>query len=142
VGLFFDNRAASSDLVDLIQKAFDADPPAPGTAQQQAATLAGQLHPLAHALTGALASPPLANAADSAVQARATAQATVNQLLGGASLNTGRFLVALAIFAALVGGGVATAATHLATASGTLFGFAGAFFGVATAFLGTEKGSS
>ena len=51
-------------------------------------------------------------------------------------------MIAFLIFAALIGGGVATEATPLTTASGTLFGFAGAIFGIVTAFLGSEKSSS
>lgn len=142
MGLFFDNRAPSPDLIELIQKALDAQPPAPGATQQEAEARAGQLHPLTHALSEALASRPPANAAASTVEATAAAQATINQLLGGPSFNTGRFVIALAIFAALVGGGIATEATHLTTACGTLFGFAGAVFGIVTAFLGSEKGTS
>jgi hypothetical protein len=101
--------------------------------------LAGQLYPLVAELSQALDSPPPANpGADAAV----AAQATVDQLLGGPSFNTGRFLIAFLIFAMLVGGGIATEATHLTTSSGVLFGFAGAIFGIVTAFLGSEKGGS
>ena len=143
MGLFFENRVPNSDLIDLIQKALDTEPLPPGAARQEVAeSLAGQLHPLTSTLTEALASRPPASSAASTAQATAAAQATVNQLLGGSSFNTGRFVIALAIFAALVGGGIATEATHLTTACGTLFGFAGAVFGIVTAFLGSEKGSS
>jgi hypothetical protein len=143
VGLFFDNRAPSTELVDLMRRALEAEPPsAPDETQQQAEWLASHLPPLTRSLTTALASPPPASAAASAADAASSAQATVNQLLGGPSFNSGRFVIALAIFAALVGGGIATEATHLTTAAGTLFGFAGAVFGIVTAFLGSEKGSS
>jgi hypothetical protein len=142
VGLFFESKAPSSDLVDLIQKALDTDPPPPGAVRPEAESLAGDLQPLTSTLTEALATRPPASTTASAAHATAAAQATVNQLLGGSSFNTGRFIIALAIFAALVGGGIATEATHLTTACGTLFGFAGAVFGIVTAFLGSEKGSS
>jgi hypothetical protein len=159
VGLFFDNRASSSDLVDLIQKVLNADPNQPSAldeAKQQATTLASKLQPLMQTPTNAPAeekpaspapaspapaSPAPASPAPVSRQATKAAQATANQLLGGPSFNTGRFWIALAIFAALVGGAIATEATHLGTASGTLFGFAGAVFGIVTAFLGSEKGS-
>ena len=142
MGLFFNNRAPSPDLVDLMQKALDTEPPAAGAAtQHEARELAGELRPLTATLTTALASRRPATGADSTAHATRAAQATVNQLLGGASFNTGRFVIALAIFAALVGGGIATEATHLTTATGTLFGFAGAVFGIVTAFLGIEKGN-
>jgi len=141
MGLFFDNHAPSPELVDLIQRALDAPPPPPTETRVEAAAFASQLHPLTSTLMTALASPPPAHSAASAAHATAEARTTVNQLLGGSSFNTGRFIIALGIFCALVGGGIATEATHLSTAAGTLFGFAGAVFGVVTAFLGSEKGS-
>jgi hypothetical protein len=139
VGMFFERRAPSPDIVNLMETALQSQPPAPGTTQQQATTLAGQLHPLMATLSKALDSPPPANPGADAVVA---AQTTVDQLLGGPSFNTGRFLIAFLIFAALVGGGIATEATHLTTSSGVLFGLAGAIFGIVTAFLGSEKGSN
>ena len=139
MGLFFDSRTPSPDVVNLVETALQTPPPAPGATHQQATALAGQLHPLVQTLSQALDSPPPANP-DAA--AAVTAQAAVDQLLGGPSFNTGRFVIAFSIFAALVGGGIATEATHLTTATGTLFGFAGAVFGIVTAFLGSEKGSN
>ena len=53
--------------------------------------------------------------------------------------NTLRFTIALLIFLALVGGGVAADAEHLTASSSAIFGFAGAVFGVVTAFLGAGK---
>lgn len=139
MGMFFERRAPNPDVVNLVKTALQSSPPAAGTTQTQAMALAGQLHPLMDTLSKALDSPPPANpGAAAAVEA----QATVDQLLGGSSFNTGRFLVAFSIFAALVGGGIATEATHLTTSAGVLFGFAGAIFGIVTAFLGSEKGSS
>ena len=52
-----------------------------------------------------------------------------------------RFLVALAVFAALVTAGAVTDAAHLTASSAAFFGFGGSVFGVVTAFLGVEKGS-
>jgi hypothetical protein len=139
VGLFFERRSPSPDVVNLVETALQTPTPAPGATQQQAMALAGQLHPLVQTLSQALDSPPPANPGAAAA---VTAQAAVDQLLGGPSFNTGRFVIAFAIFAVLAGGGIATEATHLTTAAGTLFGFAGGVFGIVTAFLGSEKGSS
>jgi hypothetical protein len=142
VGLFFERRTPSTDVVNLVETALRTPPhvpPAPGATHQQATALAGQLHPLVQTLSDALESPTPPNP-DAA--AKVMAQGAVDQLLGGASFNTGRFVIAFAIFAVLVGGGIACEATHLTTSTGTLFGFAGAVFGIVTAFLGSEKGSS
>jgi hypothetical protein len=139
VGLFFEPRTPSPDVVNLVETALRTQPPAPDVTEQQARVHAGHLHPLVETLSDALATHPPANPG---AVAAVKAQATVDQLLGGSSFNTGRFVIAFLIFAALVGGGIATEATHLTTATGTLFGFAGAVFGIVTAFLGSEKGSS
>ena len=139
MGLFFERRAPSPDVVNLMKTALQTPPPAQGTTQQQAMALAGDLDPLVQMLSETLDSQPPANPG---VDAAVAAQATVGQLLGGPSFNTGRFLIAFLIFAVLVGGGIASEATHLTTSAGVLFGFAGAIFGIVTAFLGSEKGSS
>jgi hypothetical protein len=139
MGLFFEERTPNPEVVNLIASALQAQPPADGTTGRQAADLAGHLRPLVQTLATALDTPASASPSAEAV---AAAKEVVNELLGGPSFNTGRFVIALSIFVALVGGGIATEATHLATASGTLFGFAGAIFGIVTAFLGIEKGSS
>ena len=139
MGLFFEQRAPSTELVQLISKALKTEPPAPAEASEQAVALTAELLPVTSGVTAALLQPVPANPDTAAV---AQAQAITNQLLGGSSFNTGRFLVALAMFLSLIGGGIATEATHLTTASGTLFGFAGAIFGIVTAFLGSEKGGS
>ena len=139
MGVFFERRVPSPELVGVIAKAFGANPPAEADEPQALADLAAGVGPLTRTLTSALNTPPPPNPE---AKAAAAAQATVDELLGGSSFNAGRFVIAFSIFAALVGGGIATEATHLTTASGTLFGFAGAIFGVVTAFLGTEKASS
>jgi len=139
MGLFFEKNVASPDLVNLMTSALGAEPPPAGAAPKDAAHLAAQLQPLMTTLSTALNSPPPANVSETA---NTYAQNVVDGLLGGSSFNTGRFVVAFSIFAALVGGGIATEATHLTTASGTLFGFAGAIFGIVTAFLGIEKGGN
>jgi hypothetical protein len=139
MGLFFEKTVPSPELVNLMTSALEAEPPLPGTATANAELLVAKFQPLVATVTGALNAAPPPNVSSAAAT---YAQSAVDELLGGSSFNTGRFVVALSIFAALVGGGVATEATHLTTASGTLFGFAGAIFGIVTAFLGTEKGSS
>ncbi len=123
-----------------MNRAYATAPPAEGQAVPQAADLAGELHPLVVSLTTALAANP--NDPGTSGVPKQVAQDVANQLLGGATFNTGRFVIAFLIFAALVGGGIACEATHLTTATGTLFGFAGAIFGIVTAFLGTESAAS
>jgi hypothetical protein len=141
VGLFFERRTPSPDVVNLFENALRTRPPEPPEldATEQAALLARPVvHPLVQTLSDAVATSPPTNPDETA---KAMAQGAVDQLLGGSSFNTGRFVIAFAIFAALVGGGIACEATHLTTSTGTLFGFAGAVFGIVTAFLGSEKGS-
>ena len=137
MGLFFERATPSSDAVNLVETALRTPPPgSPAEATAQATNL---LHPLMQTLTEAVATPTPENPG---AAAKVMAQGAIDELLGGSSFNTGRFVIAFSIFAALVGGGIACEATHLTTSTGTLFGFAGAVFGIVTAFLGSEKGSS
>jgi hypothetical protein len=137
VGLFFERRNPSPDAVNLVEAALRA--PSPGSAAEATAQAAALLHPLVQTVAEAIDSP---TPADPGATAKVMAQGAVDQLLGGPSFNTGRFVIAICIFVALAGGGIACEATHLTTSTGTLFGFAGAVFGIVTAFLGSEKGSS
>ena len=136
MGLFFERRTPSPEAVNLVETALRTPPPASSADATAEAT--NLLHPFVQTLTEAIDSPTPANPG---AAAKVIAQGAVDELLGGPSFNTGRFVIALAIFAALVGGGIACEATHLTTSTGTLFGFAGAVFGIVTAFLGSEKGS-
>jgi len=137
VGLFFERRTPSPDALNLVEAALRA--PSPGSAAEATAQAAALLHPLVQTVAEAIDSPTPANPG---ATAKVMAQGAVDELLGGPSFNTGRFVIAFAIFAVLVGGGIACEATHLTTSTGTLFGFAGAVFGIVTAFLGSEKGSN
>ena len=138
MGLFFDRKTPSPELVSLMTEALRTTA-TPESAHESAVNLATSFAPLMQVLGTSVASqtPENINAV-----AATNAQAVVDQLLGGATLNTGRFLISLSIWVALVGGAIVTEATHLTTSSGALFGFAGALFGIVTAFLGTEKGGS
>lgn len=74
--------------------------------------------------------------------AEVTAGADAGVSAGTTTFNRGRFFVALAMFAALVMGGViADAGGHYASST-ALYGFAGTVFGVVAAFIGTEKSAS
>lgn len=139
MGLFFERRMPGPDMTALLTKAYETSLPADEPAAQAAASMAAELHPLVSTLTTALGTKTPANPASAASHA---AQSVSNELLGGVTFNTGRFVIAFLMFAALVGGGIACEATHLTTASGTLFGFAGAIFGIVTAFLGTESATT
>jgi len=139
MGLFFERRQPSPELVNLMATAIRAQPQTPDAAHLFSAQLASNFPPLISILdANATAKTP----ADVDAAAQSSAQELASQLLGGVTFNTGRFMIALALWIALVGGGIATDATHLSTSTGTLFGMAGAIFGIVTAFLGSEKGSS
>jgi hypothetical protein len=137
MGLFFERSEPSPELVHLFSSAVGQDPPP--DADGEATRLLGNLPPLHGLVAESLRKPvPTNPGADAAAQA----QDAVNQLLGGSTFNTGRFVIAFGIFAALVGAGIGCEASHLTASSGTLFGFAGAIFGIVTAFLGSEKGGN
>jgi hypothetical protein len=77
-------------------------------------------------------------AAQAGPQAGAVAGAAAPQ----ATFKSARFFIALAIFVALlVGGLIADVRGHTASST-ALYGFAGTVFGVVSAFLGTEKSAS
>ena len=140
MGLFYDRRSPSPELVDELATAFATPPSAdPADAYRRAADLAGNVGPVVRNFATAFATPP---PADTSAQARAQAQALANELLGGTTFNTGRFFVTLLIFTALIVGGIVCEVNNLSTATGTLFTFAGTMFGIVAAFLGAEKGSS
>jgi hypothetical protein len=134
MGLFFTQSAPNPELTDVIRRALTSPPSEDVT--ENAKLAAAQIQPITSALMTAMEAPV---PADPQSEATKQAVALANTLLGGAKFNTGRFLVALAIFVALVGTAIGTEAVGLTTATGTLFGFAGATFGIVTAFLGSEK---
>jgi hypothetical protein len=75
--------------------------------------------------------------------ADADAHASPGTTLGTTTTFNGRrFFVALAMFGALVIGGVAADIGGHYASSTALYGFAGTVFGVVAAFLGTEKSAS
>jgi hypothetical protein len=61
---------------------------------------------------------------------------------GYESFNTGRFIGALIIFAAVVGCAIGTDAAGLGDSSKALYGFAATIFGVVVGFLGGEKSAT
>jgi len=70
------------------------------------------------------------------------ADANAGTAAGNVTFNRGRFFVALAMFGALViGGVVADIGGHYASST-AMYGFAGTVFGVVAAFIGTEKSAS
>jgi hypothetical protein len=144
MGIFFEQKP-STDFVNLVETAINTPPPPVADLGAEAVALAGRIKPLVNCFATALSTaPPTGPNANAAAHTAATTatQTVVNQLLGGKSFNTGRFLIALFIFGALLAVGVWTEDIHLTTASGFLFGFAGAIFGVVTAYLGSEKSST
>jgi hypothetical protein len=74
-------------------------------------------------------------------EAQVIANQAARELVSNARFKAGRFMIALAIFVALVVGGAMMDVTGHGTSSNALYGFAGTVFGVVAAFLGTEKSS-
>lgn len=136
MGLFFESRTASPELVDLVSSLISKQPTAQGEAEGGPTDLNAKSDAVKRILR---VSPKARSTTSVKALEEDAAQVLANELLGGSPFNTGRFVIATAMFASLIGGGIATEATHLTTASGTLFGFAGAIFGIVTAFLGSEK---
>jgi hypothetical protein len=139
MGLFYERRSPSPELVNQLATALAASPSDAAATVQRATELAGNIGPVVRTFATALATPP---PADPVPPAQAQAQALADELLGGATFNTGRFIVTLLIFTALLVGGIVCEVNNLSTATGTLFTFAGTMFGIVAAFLGAEKGSN
>jgi hypothetical protein len=138
MGVFFE-RQADPAITALLRTAFAEEPPAdPDRQRTMAVQMAGQLQPVVSAVSKALGTKTSSPAAADA-QASSTAADLTNQLLGGARFNTGRFVVALVIFLALLGGGVAADALKLTNSYTTLFALSTTVFGVIVGFLGGEK---
>ncbi|HEY1775662.1 MAG TPA: hypothetical protein VGG41_05815 [Solirubrobacteraceae bacterium] len=135
MGVFFERRGPDPRLVDAFRTAFTADPQSDAP-QQRAAALASAITPLVQPLAAAVSSAPPRDPEAAAITA---ATAAGNTLLGGAKFNTGRFVVATIIFAALLGGAITTDATNLTSSSTALYALATTVFGVVIGFLGGES---
>jgi hypothetical protein len=136
MGIFFDARKPDPRLVELLQTAMHEQP---ADVEREATALLGQFKPLAEPVKAALASPAPANPDDAKAAATAKAEALSNQLLGGSSFNTARFVVALVIFLALLGAAIGTDAAELKSSPAALYALATTVFGVVVGFLGSEK---
>ncbi|MEO6350988.1 MAG: hypothetical protein ABIP53_10090 [Candidatus Limnocylindrales bacterium] len=136
MGLFFERAAPRAPLTDLLSNALQTPPPK--NPNERAVDLASNFQPLIYELTEALASQPLATPAEADAAAGKKASAVTSHLLGGATFNTGRFLVATAIFLALVAGAVTTDAFGLKDSPTALYGLATTVFGIVVGFLGAE----
>lgn len=140
MGLFFAEPEPHQDLVNLFTTAVETDQLPPEQAKEAARARASQYQPLVDSLSAELRSPALHG--DLAQErARAGARSVTKGLATGPRFYWGRFLGALAIFAALVAGGIVTDVLNHSGSSGALFGFAGTALGVVVAFLGVEKPS-
>jgi hypothetical protein len=137
MGLFFEQRDPDQRLVTAFRDAIVTSPAA--DLQEQAMNLAGEFDPFIESLSEALTSPKPATVA--AVNAMASTKATelTDGLLGGPTFNTGRFLVALLIFFALLGGAIGTDVAELKTSPTALYALATTVFGIVVGFLGSEK---
>jgi hypothetical protein len=140
MGLFFDKATgpAEPDKADVLADAYREQPPA---TEDEFDTLRLQYLPRADEefsshLATALRTPALTHE-----QAHEQARSLRLQGATNQPFHAWRFAIAFALFALLVGGGIATDAAHMSSSSGALFGFAGSVFGVVVAFLGTEKDS-
>lgn len=141
MGLFFGSPEPQEELVNLFRTAVETDQVPPAQAEERARTHAAQYQPLFELLRADFGSPALHGEA-AQERARAAARAASRGLAAARPpFYWGRFLGALAIFAALVAGGIVTDVLNHAASAGALFGFAGTVFGVVAAFLGVEKPS-
>jgi len=140
MGIFFERTGEKSPLARVIGEALAEAPPADGQVQARTTARLGELAPLFHAVESALQmQPPDPSQVENEANVRTAAVA--NELLGGPKFNTGRFVITVVIFAAIVGAAVWTEAANLSTSPGVLFGFAGSLFGIVVGFLGGEKPS-
>jgi hypothetical protein len=137
MGVFFDQRKPDPRFIELMQRALQAPPD--DQSDQRAQNLAADFRPLVEPLKAAAKSPAPASAADAEKLASAKAEEVSNQLLGGSSFNTGRFFVALAIFAVLIAAAIYTDAESFKSSPAALFALATTVFGVVVGFLGSEK---
>jgi hypothetical protein len=142
MGLFFENTP-SPDVTSLLAEAYRQEPPVTDEALAERTGryigLVGE--PLVPAFTAALLTPAM-SAEDARAQATVRAAALASALPTGATkFNALRFLMALALFVALVAGGSVADSAHMTASAAALFAFAGSVFGVVTAFLASEKDS-
>ena len=140
MGLLFGAPEPDPDLVNLFTTAVETDQLPQAQAEERARVRAGQYQPLVEQLSAELRSPALHGHAANE-RARAGARTVSKGLAAKPPFYWGRFLGAIAIFAALVGGGIVTDVLNHSASSGALFGFAGTALGVVVAFLGVEKPS-
>ncbi|MGI8863746.1 MAG: hypothetical protein ACR2JH_04990 [Solirubrobacteraceae bacterium] len=137
MGIFFEQRRPDPRLIALLADAIQA--PVPPNPDHEAAVRAGQLQPLLEPLRSALATRPPEQGADTIALADAKAAQVTNELLGGSSFNTGRFIVAAGIFAVLLIAAVWTDADNLKNSPTALYALATTVFGIVVGFLGAEK---
>jgi hypothetical protein len=137
MGLFFEQNKPNAQLVAILRNAIEAQPDE--GPHEQAVTLAGRFEPLVEPLQAALESSKPATPAAADADANTRATAVTNELLGGATFNTGRFLVALAIFVVLLCGAIGSDIAELKDSPTTLFALATTVFGIVVGFLGSEK---
>jgi len=139
VGIFFERAGAASALVPILEHAY-AQPPPPDADATAAAVHQhlADFNPVVAAVRSAVVSEP---PADPGAQAQQAAQAAANALLGGATLNTGRFLVAAAIFLALLGTAIGCDASGLTSSTTAIYSLVSSIFGVIVGVLGGENTS-
>jgi len=137
MGLFFD-QVPSQDQINMLVDAYSQQPPAADDLDTQVGQYLRQFGG-AHVSTLTTALQSQVNPQQAEERARAALAHTTPQ--APTKFHPWRFAIALLLFGALVGGGVAADASHLTAATAALFSFAGSIFGVVTAFLAVEKGS-
>jgi hypothetical protein len=136
MGLFFE-QAPTADDVSLLARAYGERPPESKEAMNEEALryLRELREPVVLSVETALEDGPFGDK-----EARARAR-RLPVAPASPRFYTRRFLMALLIFFALVGGGTWADVANQPVTAGAVFGFAGGVFGVVTAFLGSEKGS-
>jgi hypothetical protein len=138
MGLFFD-REPTPDVIDVLARAYRKSPPAPADMDSETGHYLRQIGgPLVDSVVTALANDEL-QVQEAQTRAR-SAGVSRTTLPVSTKFHSGRFIVALLIFVALVVGGAVTDALNLAASSGAFFGLAGSILGTVIGFIGSEKG--
>jgi hypothetical protein len=160
MGVFFEQprtkatvqQALRTTLTDALMQ---TPPETAATATEQASELAGPIlelvpdslvsayqSPLTAALRTALMQPTPSHLAVADVAGTAAAAQTMSHVPDESGFRADRFMVAVAIFAIVVGAALGADAGGLSDSSKALYGFAASIFGVIVGLLGGEKSST
>jgi hypothetical protein len=141
MGIFFEQDTSTSILASVLQQAYQTQAPQnEAGVDDRVRTLIGEINPMKDAVRLAVASPQVDEK-----QAKATASAAASgvskSLLGSSQFNGKRFMIAVAIFLALLGVAIGCDASNLTSSTTAVYGLVSSIFGVIVGLLGGEKGT-